>query len=124
MADTFTLSGRYAIRPPVMGVNAPSITVDLSDTFSVLRKAAIPILLGADPAEAVLMGDIASASLVIIHTDAKVTARFTSADGATQAIPVDGLLILKSLNVPITALTLQRQPGVATNVQVIMAEKV
>lgn len=124
MADTFILAGKYAIRPPVssLGVNAPAVTTELSESFGILQKAVVPLTLGADSAEAVAFGDVANAHVVVIHASAKVIARFTSADGSSQIVPCD-MLMLKSLTVPITALTLQRQAGVATTVTVVLAEK-
>jgi len=123
---TFTLSGKYSLRPPVgpTGVNDTTIAVDLSETITILSgKASIPVTLAADGAEAVAFGDIASANIVIIHCDAKVIARFTSADGTTQAVPVDDLLLLITEAVPITALTLQRVAGILTNAQVVLGVK-
>ena len=128
MADsTFVFTGRYAIRPPVTSAgftsNDPMIWSELAQTVAVKSKAVIPVSLDADAAETVQLGDVANVHVLVIDADAKVIARITSADGSAQIVPCDFLLV-KSLTVPYTALTLQRQVGIATKVRVTACEKV
>ena len=66
----------------------------------------------------------AGAHVLIVSSTAKVTAYVTSADGAAQAIPVDGYLALISRTVPVTQLELSRVAGASTTCQVFLAEKV
>lgn len=123
MADTFTINGTYKVLPaPASPTNAPAVSVALSATTSVTRKAVIPVTLGSDAPEAVAMGDIANARVIIVHTSGKVKVAVTSADGAAQAFPVDALLVLMCASVPITAITLTRVAGISTDVQIVLVE--
>lgn len=85
----------------------------LSQTFVLADDAILPVAFGA----------LASASLIMVRASTKVKVRITSADGATQAIPVHGLLLLFDVSVPVTALDVVRLPGVETEVTVFLGEK-
>lgn len=51
---------------------------------------------------------------------APITAKLTSPAGAAQAIIIDGFLVLFSQNIPYTALSIARTPGIQTVVRVLM----
>lgn len=124
--DTFKLKGSYSVTPAPSAINNSGnfeIGADILEQLSVLNKVAVTITLDADPAEAVNFSDLASAAAIILKTSGKVIARLTSADGAAQAIPVDGFLFVLSASVPFTALTLQRVAGVTTTAKVVLVEK-
>ena len=124
MADTFALSGGWTITPVVVGVNSgcPTITTPLSEQVSVTQKAVEDISLTVDTAVTVPFSTLAEAYVVTLKPSRKVTARFTSADGTTQAIPVDKFfMLINSSSNPITALDLTREAGQATTVKVTLA---
>lgn len=58
-----------------------------------------------------------------ITSDTKITARITSADGASQSIPVDPLLTIVSRSVPITAIELVRVAGQSATVELTLGQK-
>jgi len=69
--------------------------------------------------KSVAFGDLTGANYVFIYAQgAKVKAQITSADGSTQAVPVDPKLNIISLSVPITAIALTRDPSSSTVTQV------
>ena len=55
-------------------------------------------------------------------TGGKVRVRLTSADGATQAVPVDSLLVLVDRATTVSAIDLTRTPSTSTRVQVFLGE--
>lgn len=80
-------------------------------------------LLAADAVQAVAFGGVANAHVVMIFADRKIKVRLTSADGATQVVPIDGFLGLINETVPFTAIDLQRVAGQETKVKVFIGEK-
>lgn len=77
-----------------------------------------------DPVD-VAFGGLESAHVVVLKTTGgKVRARLTSADGTDQSVPVDGIMILISQSVPVTAIDLTRVTGGNTvTVDVFLGEK-
>lgn len=99
-ATSTTLSGSYA-------------TYESTEAFDRIETRTVD--LDSDTAESVAFGDLPSASLVVLESPGgKVRARLTSADGTTQSVPVDPLLAIVSLTVPITAIDLTRVSGAGT----------
>lgn len=123
MADSFKLTGSYDVSPLTSSLSfAPSITAPINEPRTLQSKMLGDIALEADAARAVQFGDVANANLIILKATGKVTARITSADGTSQAIPFDTYLILMSETVPVTAITLTRVPGTETIVKVFLGE--
>lgn len=80
--------------------------------------------LATDSPESVAFGDLASGANVVllqVTNRGKVRARLTSADGTQQAVPVDGLLVLVTQSVPITAIDLMRVSGSGDSPRVFFA---
>jgi hypothetical protein len=90
----------------------------------VLSKKRVDVIdLSSDSPVAVSFGGLTYANVVIVKVvSGKVKASFTSSDGSTQAVPVDDMMILKSLSVPVTALTLTRVPATPVQVRVFLGE--
>ncbi len=63
------------------------------------------------------------ANFILVKCVGKVRVRITTSDGATQAVPVDGCLLLVSSSVYVTAIDFTRVAGVATTVKLFLAEK-
>lgn len=128
MSDKFTLQASARTSPNVtlpLGSGCPTIDFPFLEELTLATKNYDePDLLGDAPV-AVGFGAVTNASVVIISTvnGAKVTARITSADGVTQAIPIDDTLILICRSVPVTAIDLTRVPATDTKVKVFLGEK-
>ena len=125
MADSFQLAGSWSASP---ASGSPSgianFCAPISEALSLTKKDYDTISLTADAASVVNFGSgVTEAQVVIIQAvGGKIRVRLTSADGATQAIPVDGTLILISRTVPITAIDLTRTTGITTTVDVFLGQ--
>lgn len=107
-----------------MASGASSVEIPFGEDVSLKRKLVTEMTLLADAPAAVNFGALANAHVIYIRaTGGKVKARITSADGATQAVPVDPHFSLVSLLVPVTAVDLTRQAGVSTSVSVFLGER-
>lgn len=125
MADTFKLTGNFKIESPPSIVPSEAIfnlSGPISEGFSVAKKFGQVVTLDADPAEVVSFGDVSQAHWVLVKADHSVTIELTSALGVFQMLPGD-LLILKTMDVPVTAMRLTRAVGTATSVKVVVAQK-
>lgn len=106
----------------------PSVDIPIEELLQLQRPAHVTqVDLDTDSTKVVNFGDLAQAELVYIRAfGGKVRARFTSADGIDQAVPVDPTCILFCSREPITALDLTRVAGAGTTVKVkvLLGEKV
>lgn len=125
MADTFALTGSYSTNPTTGSPSAiPSLNAPLDERMQLENKSVQFFDLTADPAVNVLFPAGFNCNVLVVKVDGgKAKVRITSADGATQSIPVDGFLALTSQSVPITAIDLTRVPGVQVQVQVFMGDQ-
>lgn len=124
MADIFQLLGSYATSP-TSGVPSGSVGVEaaVDERVALQKKASADYELAADAPEAVDFCGLSAANVLVVKTiGGKVRIRVTSADGATQAFPVDSFLVLMSAAVPITAVDLTRVSGVSTTVRVFLGQ--
>lgn len=126
MADQFRLSGGYGTSPAT-GAQAsgdPQIDANLDERLSLGNKTSFTVSLAADDVSTVDLCGMTNIHVLVLRTvGGKVRARITSADGSTQSVPVDPLLIFISKSVPITALDLTRVAGVPTTVKVFFGER-
>lgn len=133
MGDLLQLRGSLQAAPPEGAFGLPSgdlLQLGELDERLLLRGRQTSVLtLSSDAAFSVpVLGGaggpfVSGAHFLMLRTSSKVRARLTSSDGATQAVPVDGLLVLMSTTVPITLLDLTRLTGVVTTVRLFMAER-
>lgn len=125
MADTFALTGSYSTNPTTGSPSAiPSLTAPLDERMQLENKSVQFFDLTADAPVSVLFSAGFNCNVLVVKSDGgKVRVSITSADGAVQAVPVDGFLALTSQSVPITAITLTRAPGVQVQVQVFMGDQ-
>lgn len=75
-------------------------------------RANLRYTLASDSPQAVALDGL-SASFVLVKTNTKIRVRLTSTDGSQQSIPCT-FLLLRSEDVPFTAIDLTRQTGVET----------
>lgn len=124
MADNFLLQGRWNTEPESFTVSGcPTFNTLFEEEFRLEQKLYQDIKLESDVAESVSFGDVTNANVVLIKTNYKISARFTSADGALQTLPIDQLLYIISKTVPFTAIDLTRLAGQDTKVKVFIGEK-
>jgi hypothetical protein len=124
MSDTFKLQGEYSAGPYSGGESGLIALSSLIDESMTLANKAVGYYdLTSDSVQTVSFGGLASASVIVIKaTGGKVKARLTSADGTTQAIPIDGFMVLMSRSVPYTALDLTRVAGTETLINVFLGQ--
>jgi hypothetical protein len=126
MADLFHLEGGYSTSPNT-GAEAsadPQVCAHIDERLSLDNKTTNNVVLDDDDPVDVDLGGITNVNVLIMRTQGgKATARITSADGKTQAVPVDPFFALISRSVAVTAVDLTRVKGVATTVKVFMGEK-
>lgn len=124
MADLFRLLGSFEVVPFSSASGAATVKSPITEEVTLNFKAIQRVNLTADAPVAVDFCGLTNAHVVILATTGgKVSARFTSADGATQAIPVDDFFALVSRSVPITALDLTRVAGTLTTVDIFLGER-
>jgi len=127
MSDIFKVHGDYTSEPAssCSASGSPTVSAPIDEVLSLKRSPTLAEYeLTADAVQAVAFGPATNAHVILIKTvGGKVTARLTSADGATQAIPVDSFMLVISESVPFTALDLTRVSGVTTTVKVLLGEK-
>jgi len=126
MTDKFTIQGSWSTTPQtgvLLASGAPSLLAPISETVTLAQKYFDDYVLSLDAVQVVAFGGVVNANVIEISCDRKIKARFTSADGATQVIPVDGHLSLISKTAPFTALDLQRVVGQETRVKVFLGQK-
>lgn len=126
MSDTFIFQGSARLDPALslpLSSGCPSVRVPFDETIEVENPHTTQVNLLADAAEPVDFGPVTNAHIVILTSDKKFRARLTSAEGVDQAIPIDGVFVLISETVPITAIDLTRLPATDTKVKVFLGEK-
>lgn len=114
-------------------IEATQDSVLLDKTFVELDQRAVALknfsratyVLTADAVVAVNVTPLAAVNYLLVGGvvgGAKVKIRITTADGATQVIPINDFLTLLSRTTAITAIDLQRSAGVLTEVTVVLGE--
>jgi hypothetical protein len=123
--DVLTLTGLVKIEPDADDTTPfpLSANISLAATLSVAAKLHFAHELTSDGAFSVPLGGLTKVNVLVITVSRKLTVSITSADGATQIIPVDNPgLIHFAGSAGITALSITRQAGADTTVQVLLAQ--
>lgn len=126
MYDIFRLQGTYSSEPSSASCGSTAATVYglLSEVVGLTNKSVWASTLAADAPAAVNLGGLSNVHVLVLRAvGGKVRVRLTSTDGSQQSVPVDGLLVVVSLSVPITAIDVTRVAGVETQVDVFMGER-
>lgn len=125
MADLFKASGDISTET-VAGLTSgvPQVVAHISESVYLVNKAVGHYELSADAPVNVGFGGLTAAHVVMVKTTGgKVRVRYTSSDGATQAVPVDDFMLLITESVGVTALDLTRVAGTSTTVDVFLGQK-
>ena len=118
MADLLRLSGSLSVAPTSgtpSGHGLESMPIDEQVSVDHARGN-LHYKLVSDSPQAVALDGL-SVVVIVVKASTKVTTRITSGDGSTQSIPGTFILI-RTEDVPITAIDLTRQAGVETQVDV------
>lgn len=117
--------GSLSIEPPVGDPSGqPTTLMSYTERVYLDRSITANYTLGTDNVVAVAISPLARVNVLSIRVvGGYVLARITTNAGTTQTVPVDPLLILETDNVNITALDLQRQAGIDTEVYIALGEK-
>lgn len=122
---TLTLAGSLKIKPDATLDDVSYNPVTLADIFEQMVVALHhedEYDLTTDGAHVVSLGGLASASVVVIKPDGKVTVTLTNADNVAQLVTTDQLLIIMCQGTPYTAVSLTRAAGIETNVRIGFAQ--
>ncbi len=125
MADIFKLLGAYTTQPTSGSPSGdPEVSAPLSESVGLVRKSVASFNLTADTATVIPLNGLTQVNVLVVKTiGGKVRLRITSADGTTQAIPVDSFYASISLSVPITAIDVTRVAGQQTTVRAFLGER-
>lgn len=126
MATAFRLQGSYTATPCSCGgcSGDASLSAAINECVQLVKETYTTIQLTADATTPVAFGDCTAANVVVMRTvGGKVKARFTSADGSQQAIPVDAFFAVISGAVPFTAIDITRVSGQETTVRVFLGQQ-
>jgi hypothetical protein len=125
MAYQFALTGSYTTTP-LNGEQslAPTCNAVIDEPLTLTKKTEYDTTLTVDTPVAVQFGGVVNAHVVILKAvGGKMRARLTSADGTQQSVPVDSVLVLTALSVPVTAIDLTRVPATPVDVRVMLGER-
>lgn len=122
--DTLRIQGSFTTQPTTsLASGHAQTTTPIDEAMTALNKLPVVYLLTADPAVSVSLGGLESVGYLFIKVrGGPVLVRLTTADFASQVVTVDDFLMLKSRRVPYTAISLQRDPGVETTVELFLGQ--
>lgn len=119
MAATFTLTGNLLSTPVSAGSGDSSVPIPIQEAVALEKKHYDEVALTSGTAVAGSLGGLTEVNVLFVRaTGGKVRLRVTSAEGNTQAIPVDPLGLFISKSVGITAFDLTRDPTISNTVTV------
>lgn len=127
MPEILTLTGQLSFNPThaECGVDSDlSTVVNLQESLSIAAKQMLTFSLSSDLAFPIDLTTTPNVNMLYIDVSSKVKLTITTADGATQVVPVDPVMFWISSTVPITALSITRLAGTDTNVKVILGDNV
>ena len=125
MADLFAITGSYTATPASGSPSAdPQITAPIDEKLMLGTELTSQIMLNVEGPVSLPFGGLEAVNALIIKcVGDKITVRLTSADGATQAIPVDSFFALVTASADITAIDVTRTPGSQTVVKYFLGER-
>ena len=123
MTQLFSLHGHCETRSPAHPEPLARLWAELHAEVVIDLKHSDEYNLTVDTAVPIAFGGILNANVVMVQPQGgTVTLAITSADGTSQEVPVDTLLIIISKTVPVTAISATRAAGVTTQLNVFLAE--
>lgn len=124
-SDLLTLNADMTVVPALGAPSGfPSLVFQLTEKLVLQNRVQERYVLVADAPQAVALTGLTGAHVVVLRAlGGHVAVALTSADGSAQVVPLDDWMALISRAVPFTALTLTRDPGVETTVEVFLGQK-
>lgn len=125
MADIVSVSGNVSIGSSGTTSGRPTTSLAIDEKVSVDHGSSLRLTLVSDsPVPITLDGTagLGNASFVLVRATSKVRVRLTSGDGSQQAIPGTFMLV-KSEDVPFTALDITRMASTETTVDITIGVK-
>ena len=123
MNQLFSLHGHCETRSSCHPEPLAKLWAELHAELVIALKHSDEYSLTVDSPVPINFGGIANANVVMLQPQGgSVTVAITSADGTSQEVPVDTLLIIISKSVPVTAISATRATGVTTQLNVFLAE--
>ena len=124
MADVFRLQGGWVAGASNAALSGtPQVDAQFAPVMAIDGKCEVEYTLSADSAQSISFAGLDEANVVIVVSDSKVRLRLTSSDGSQQSVPCDGLFVLVSETVAVTALDATRVAGQSTSVKVFLAKR-
>lgn len=126
MADVFAITGSYSATPASGSPSAdPIITAALDERQMLGTETYSQLTLANDSITPLPFGGLTNVTALIVKavSAAKVKVIITSASGASQVVPIDSFLALMSASEPLTAVSVQRSPGVSAVVRYFLGQK-
>lgn len=126
MGSTLVFQGDITATPTQSQSAQSLLPAELYAIIPLAKKSYGEFILTDSTVTAVPLGGLTEVHVLCVQTNAgKVRLRITTADGATQAIPVDPVYVQITSSVPITALDITRDTTIsnAVTVSVLMGQK-
>lgn len=125
MASTFSLQGTYTANPVSGSPSAdPQITAPINEMMTLSNESVSQLNLTTDGETTLPLCAVDAVNALILKcVGGKVVVRLTSAEGVTQAIPVDSFLALTTASENITGITVERTPATPTVVKYFLGQK-
>lgn len=125
MSALFTLQGDYSTKPLSGSPSGdPAVASPIKEPVSLSNQSIGTISLDADGPVTLPLGALTQVNVVMLKTvGGRVTLRYTSSEGVDQAFPVDSFIAHITQSEALTALTVERVPGVQTIVTYFLGER-
>lgn len=121
--ETLQVTGSLVTTPATTGGTAGQLVATVDQTLQLAHQLFTEYDLASDAPVAVALGGLTNVHALLVQSTSKVRVRVTTADGTTQAVPCDPVLLVVSRATPITAVELTRVAGVAAAASVFLGEK-
>ena len=128
-ADVFTLTGQYSLCTPATSADfSAGFQLDqlLNEQVACTNSNAQVINLVTDAVVTVDLGALTTAGVLVLKCDQPVTVSLYNGTlpepGSPTTFGVDSILILTCASNPLTAMTIQRTPTIATQVRLVLAQ--
>lgn len=124
MAEKLQLIGLLESAPYAATGQGAKFTANFDERMTLDHSLATSFELTADTAVSIPFGELDEVNVVYVRTvGGKVRLRVTSADGTSQALPVDPYCVILSASVGITALDVTRVAATPTIVTILIGKK-
>jgi len=125
MADALTIAGSLTTIPSYGSPSGvPSMETPIAIKMQLSQTQTSKYVLLSDVPQVVAFGGVASANVLMVSTlYGHVVVTVTSNDGASQSFPADPMALIVSRSVPFTAVSITRDTGVDTTVEVFLGQK-